>query len=145
MADIYDRAKRASIMSSVRSGGNRSTELRLIEIFREFAITGWRRNHVLPGRPDFIFRRERLAVFVDGCFWHACPLHASQPATNASFWERKLQANLIRDREANRRLRARGWRVVRIWQHELSRTNQARLISRLRRSLTLSNRTRKPE
>src|SRR6266481_5319183 len=112
MADIYDSAKRSAIMSSVRGTGNRSTELRLIAIFRAFSITGWRRKQPLPGRPDFVFRRERVVVFVDGCFWHGCPRHATMPANNRTFWQRKLAGNAARDRAVTRSLRKPGWRVI---------------------------------
>jgi len=84
MADIYDREKRSEVMSRVRGSGNRSTELRLIAIFRKHSITGWRRNQRLPGLPDFVFPKQRLAVFVDGCFWHGCPLHGSVPREQTS-------------------------------------------------------------
>ena len=84
-------------------------------------------------RPDFVFRAQRLAVFVDGCFWHGCPLHATQPKQNAAFWREKIAANQARDRFVTRTLRAQGWRVLRIWEHDLTRKNERRLLSRLRR------------
>ncbi|MBI4324661.1 MAG: very short patch repair endonuclease [Chloroflexi bacterium] len=86
-------------------------------------------------RPDFVFPKLKVAVFVDGCFWHGCLLHATKPATNRAFWRRKLAANKIRDRVVNRALRAHGWRVVRIWEHELAKKNRSRLVARLRRFL----------
>jgi DNA mismatch endonuclease Vsr len=73
-------------MSLIRSRGNRDTELRLITIMRAHGISGWRRHWSLFGKPDFVFPRLKLAVFVDGCFWHGCPLHATSPKTNAAFW-----------------------------------------------------------
>ncbi len=136
MVDIYDSAKRSAIMSRVRGTGNRSTEIRLVAIFRGYSISGWRRNQPLPGRPDFVFRRERLAVFVDGCFWHQCPIHGSRPADNASCWEEKLSANVVRDALVTETLQKMGWHVVRIWQHELTKTNEPRLVLRLRRALS---------
>ena len=78
-------------MSLIRSRGNKATELRLIEIFRERVITGWRRNQPLLGKPDFTFRRERVVVFVDGCFWHGCPKCYKRPASNRKFGMPKLQ------------------------------------------------------
>jgi DNA mismatch endonuclease (patch repair protein) len=60
-----------------------------------------------------------VAVFVDGCFWHGCPKHSTVPATHRPFWKRKLTANKLRDRRVNRTLRRKGWRVVRIWEHDL--------------------------
>jgi len=143
MADIFSRKKRSAVMAAVRSRGNAATELRLIAIFRAHGITGWRRGAVLRWkvaraklkpfrvRPDFVFRARKLAVFVDGCFWHGCPLHATQPKTNAAFWRKKIAANRTRDRLVTRSLRARGWSVLRIWQHALKRRNAARFLARL--------------
>ena len=122
-------------MSLIRSHGNRDTELRLIAIMRAHRITGWRRNWPLFGKPDFAFPKLKLAVFVDGCFWHGCLLHATQPKTNATFWRKKISTNRTRDRLVTRSLRARGWRVLRIWQHELSRKNERHLLARLHRAL----------
>lgn len=76
---------------------------------------------VLPGirrRADVVFARARVAVFVDGCFWHACPQHATRPRANADWWAEKLAANERRDRDTDQRLDAAGWRVVRVWEHE---------------------------
>ena len=86
-------------------------------------------------RPDFVFPTLRVAVFVDGCFWHACPLHATRPKHRAAFWRQKLAANQARDRKVNRALRAAGWRVLRIWEHELATRLEARLAQRIRRFL----------
>jgi DNA mismatch endonuclease (patch repair protein) len=86
MTDVFSRKQRSQVMAAVRSRGNRATELKLILIFRVNGITGWRRNQRLPGKPDFVFRKERLAVFVDGCFWHGCPKHGELPAANRQYW-----------------------------------------------------------
>lgn len=77
-------------MSRVRSRGNAATEGRLIRLFRRYGITGWRRGYRLFGTPDFVFPKLRLALFVDGCFWHCCPQHSTHPAGNATFWAAKL-------------------------------------------------------
>jgi DNA mismatch endonuclease (patch repair protein) len=141
MPDVFTKTKRSEVMARIRSRGNRDTELALAALFRQHGITGWRRHFEIRGRarsplraaahppksgahgvtrptfrvkPDFVFARLRLAVFVDGCFWHACPIHATKPQNNAAFWRRKLAANQARDRQVNRALRAAGWRVLRI-------------------------------
>jgi DNA mismatch endonuclease, patch repair protein len=119
MADVFSPLQRSRIMAKVRSSGNQSTELRLIQIFKAFKIHGWRRRAPIFGSPDFVFPRERLAVFVDGCFWHCCHLHGSLPASNRNFWKRKLARNRERDRLVTRELKKKGWIVLRIWQHEL--------------------------
>jgi DNA mismatch endonuclease, patch repair protein len=153
MPDILTQAQRSVLMAKVRSTGNASTEVRLIAVFRTLGITGWRRGMVVrnaadrrskaqgPGtrlgerrfqvRPDFVFPKLRLAVFVDGCFWHGCPIHATQPKQNAKFWSDKISTNQARDRLVTRRLRADGWRVLRIWEHELEPKSIRRLTTRM--------------
>ncbi len=120
-------------MSLIRSHGNKATELRLIAIFREFGITGWRRNQPLLGKPDFTFRSERVVVFVDGCFWHGCPKCYKRPGTNQKFWDAKIFNNRKRDRLVSRELRRDNWTVVRIWQHQL--VSSASVAGRVIRAL----------
>jgi len=69
-------------------------------------------------RPDITFTRRRVAVFVDGCFWHGCPEHQRKPRSNVDYWKPKLDANVARDRRVDAALLAAGWRVVRVWEHE---------------------------
>ena len=133
-ADIFSKTKRSEVMSAVRGKGNKATELRLVEIFREQKITGWRRHAPVFGSPDFVFPKLKLAVFVDGCFWHGCPEHGTLPATNKVFWETKITRNRARDREVNRELKKRGWRVLRLWEHELRKKREVRAVAKLRRA-----------
>ena len=123
-------------MAAVRSRGNRTTEVRLASLFRAHGITGWRRHQRLPGKPDFVFARERVAVFVDGCFWHGCPWHCRIPQDNRLYWERKVLRNKTRDRAVKHELGHLGWRVVRVWEHALRFPN--RVIRRVRRELLAS-------
>src|SRR5881296_2484832 len=97
MTDIFSRPERSAIMSQVRGRGNAATELRLAAQLRANHISGWRRHAEVFGNPDFVFYRLRIAVFVDGCFWHGCPRHGSIPRTNRTFWRSKLQRNQLRD------------------------------------------------
>jgi DNA mismatch endonuclease (patch repair protein) len=106
-------------MSRIRGRGNKDTELVLAKLFRIHKITGWRRHQKVFGKPDFIFAEPRLALFVDGCFWHCCPKHCRMPAGNRAFWKKKFAANKARDRRVNRELRKLGWKVLRIWEHDL--------------------------
>ena len=69
-------------------------------------------------QPDIVFVRKKLAVFIDGCFWHCCPEHGTAPRTNARYWSEKLQRNVTRDRDTDVRLAALGWTVLRAWEHE---------------------------
>lgn len=121
MADIWSKRKRSEVMALIRSHGNKATELRLITIMRAAGNTGWRRKQPLTGKPDFIFRKQRVAVFVDGCFWHGCPRHGTKPASNRAFWRKKFTANKARDQRVSRELRRQGWCVLRIWEHELKK------------------------
>jgi DNA mismatch endonuclease (patch repair protein) len=151
MSDVFTKAKRSEVMSRIRSRGNKDTELALAKLLRRHKITGWRRHIQISTsprpspqrgegvrvRPDFVFSRVRLAIFVDGCFWHGCPKHATKPKNNRTFWHRKLSANKTRDQLVNQSLRRVGWRVLRIWEHELARKNEARLLNRIRRALAI--------
>ena len=134
MVDVFTKAKRSEVMARIRSRGNRGTELRLMAVFRAHGITGWRRNRPVFGRPDFVFPVERVAVFVDGCFWHGCPRHGRGPASNVAFGQKKFEANKRRDRLVTRTLRRLGWRVVRIWEHALT-GDAGRVAARVRRVL----------
>jgi DNA mismatch endonuclease (patch repair protein) len=131
MSDIFTKAKRSAVMSRIRGRGNKDTELALAKLLRAHGITGWRRNQPVFGKPDFIFPKHKLAVFVDGCFWHGCPKHSTKPKSNRVFWRCKLSANKARDALVTRALRRTGWHVLRVWEHELARKNEARLVSRL--------------
>lgn len=125
MPDVFTKAKRSEVMSRIRGRGNKETELALMKLLRRHRITGWRRNQNVFGKPDFLFRRNRLALFVDGCFWHGCTKHCKIPAGNRGFWKKKFAANKSRDRRVNRELRKLGWRVVRIWEHDLAKRGEA--------------------
>lgn len=158
MPDVFTKAKRSEVMARIRSRGNKNTELALVQIFRANGVTGWRRHvqiriaervtrngtspqpspqrgegETIRVRPDFVFRKERLAVFVDGCFWHGCPKHGSRPKQNRKFWDAKISRNKARDREVTRVLRRNGWRVGRIWEHEL--TKPERVLARFSKQI----------
>lgn len=86
----------------------------------------WARGHryrlhtKLPGTPDLTFPAARLALFVDGCFWHGCPSHCRRPASNSAYWNEKIDGNMTRDLIVISRLEALGWRTIRLWEHEIS-------------------------
>jgi DNA mismatch endonuclease, patch repair protein len=111
---------RSRIMSAVRSTGNRTTEQALASLLRKHGLRGWRRHLPLPGRPDFAWPKERVAVFVDGCFWHGCPRCYRAPRHNARFWKEKVEANRRRDVRVARQLRRQGWSVLRVWECRVS-------------------------
>jgi len=120
MTDVYTKAKRSEVMSRIRSSGNKDTEQALANLFRQNNITGWRRNQKIYGKPDFVFKKLKLAVFVDGCFWHGCPRCYRPPKTNQKFWRNKIARNRDRDISVNQELRKQGWRIIRIWEHDLA-------------------------
>lgn len=119
MSDVFTTEKRSEIMSKVRSKGNLATEKKLIALFKANGIKGWRRNYPLFGKPDFVFPKERVVVFVDGEFWHGHPTRGQIPQTNRDFWQDKIERNKARDSLVNETLFKKNWKVVRIWQYEL--------------------------
>lgn len=132
--DVFSLKKRSEVMSRIRGTGNKETEQVLATLLRRNKVTGWRRKQGLLGKPDFVFRCEQVAVFVDGCFWHFCPKHQTIPKTNRAFWKHKLETNRKRDALVNRQLRKLGWKVIRIWEHDLSK-NPQRCVDRVRKAL----------
>src|SRR5437870_2457167 len=115
MTDWLTREQRSRNMAAIRSRGNKTTEVRFAALLRAARLSGWRRHAHLPGRPDFVFRARRVAVFIDGCFWHGCPRCYRMPEDNRPYWKAKVLHNRRRDQRNTRRLRAGGWRVLRIW------------------------------
>ncbi|MFH1970521.1 MAG: very short patch repair endonuclease [Verrucomicrobiota bacterium] len=126
--------RRGQLMSRVRSTGNQTTEKRLASLLREAGLTGWRRHQFLPGRPDFVWPKIKVAVFVDGCFWHGhdCGRNVT-PRTNAEAWREKIEGNQGRDRKTTHRLRQEGWKVIRIWECQLAK-NPGRCVARIRKT-----------
>ncbi len=137
MPDIFTKAKRSAVMAAVRGSGNAATELRMMALLRAHGITGWRRQQRVFGKPDFVFRAARLAVFVDGCFWHGCPKpkHEPLPENNAAWWAAKLGRNRERDLLVAKTLRKAGWRVVRVWECDLAAKHWRRVARRVTRVL----------
>lgn len=137
MADVLSKQKRSELMSHIRGKYNLGTEMALVSLLREKHVTGWRRHQKLPGTPDFAMRRHKVAIFVDGCFWHGCTRCARnmKPSTNKEYWAAKVVANRKRDRRADRRLRKDGWTVLRIWEHDLKK-RPASCVARIVRAIS---------
>lgn len=131
MADVFNSKKRSDIMSKVRSNNNKSTELALIKFFKENNITGWKRNYHVKGHPDFVFLDKKIAVFVDGCFWHGHDCRNTRPSDNAEYWQKKRERNIKHDKEVTAMFENRGWTVIRIWECELKNKNRSALINKL--------------
>jgi DNA mismatch endonuclease (patch repair protein) len=128
---------RRQILLSVRSsrGHEAQTENPRTKVRNPKSVRASSRR-LLQVKPDFVFQKLKLAVFVDGCFWHGCPKHATWPANRAAWWRRKIKGNQARDALVSRTLRRAGWRVLRVWEHELAKKNSARLMRRLSASIS---------
>jgi DNA mismatch endonuclease (patch repair protein) len=130
---------RSAIMRAVKSKGGRSTEAKLRAALVSHGIRGWRINaDELPSKPDFVFEKELLAIFVDGCFWHGCPKCYRRPRSNRSYWDAKVTKNLERDRRQRRTLRKLGWTVIQIWEHDF-KVSSSVALKRINRSLKNKN------
>ena len=121
MTDVLTPEQRKRNMSRIR-GKNTSPELKLRKMLWESGIRGYRVHYKLPGKPDIVFTRKKVVVFVDGCFWHKCPVCFRPPETNAEFWNEKLQKNVERDLKVTKELEDLGWTVLRFWEHEVKKT-----------------------
>jgi len=120
MVDKFSKNKRSQIMRSVKSSGNLSTELKIIDLFKKLKIIGWRRNYKLPGKPDFVFPKQRIVLFVDGCFWHGHNCRNVKPSSNTKYWRAKIGRNKKRDKKVAETLINKGWQVIRIWECDIN-------------------------
>ena len=132
MSDVFSKEKRSEVMKAVKSKNTKTTELKLIKIFKELHVTGWRRTYPLKGKPDFVFPKKRIVVFVDGCFWHGHDCRNVTPKENSDFWDKKRNYNKAHDEEITKLLTEKGWRVVRIWECELKNKNRELLIDKIK-------------
>jgi DNA mismatch endonuclease (patch repair protein) len=119
MTDILTPDERSVRMSRVRQAGT-DVELRLRKALWNAGFHyRLRTADKLPGRPDIVFVGRKVAIFVDGCFWHGCPIHGTRPKTNAQFWDQKIKRNGERDQQVDNKLAEAGWHVIRLWEHEV--------------------------
>lgn len=118
MTDVLTKKQRSYCMSRIRA---RDTEPEIIlrRIISGAGIRGYRLNYRLLGKPDIVFPKKKTAIFLDGCFWHKCPECFIKPETNKSFWNKKIDSNVKRDNVVNSELKRKGWKIIRIWEHEL--------------------------
>lgn len=138
MTDTFEPEIRSAIMASVRSSGNKSTEWKVRARLVAFSVTRWKmHDKTLPGSPDFVFPKRKLAVFIDGCFWHGCPKCYRRPKSSRAYWDLKIKRNKTRDQSNHSRLRTMGWSVIRIWEHELKGSTD--LPVRLVKAIKLKN------
>jgi len=121
---------RSQLMGKVRRSGTAPELMLRFALHRSGLRYRLKGGVGLPGTPDIAFRRQRVALFVDGCFWHGCPLHGSMPTRNRIFWRSKIARNRRRDKEVDRALEGLGWRVLRFWEHDL-KVNLGRVVCRV--------------
>ena len=116
MVDDISQKQRSCTMSKIRSTMT-EPELRMKPVLE--ALGFMYQPKIVYGRPDFANKSEKVALFIDGCFWHKCPVHYVAPKSNEAYWAQKIERNVKRDKTVNEVLAERGWKVVRIWEHEL--------------------------
>lgn len=130
--DTFSAKKRSWIMAQVKSTGGRSTEKLFVTVLRESKIVGWRRHYPIFGKPDFAFPCKKVAVFIDGCFWHGHPQKYRVPQSNREYWVKKISRNVARDKLVTQTLKDKGWNVLRIWEDAVAKPST---VARLRKAL----------
>lgn len=120
MVDVLTKEQRSYNMSRIR-GRDTKTEIAMRKLLYTKGLRRYRVNFKLPGKPDIVFTKYKIAVFIDGCFWHKCPKCFIEPETNKDFWMNKINSNVERDAETNDILTKRGWKVIRFWEHEINK------------------------
>ncbi|MDG6250408.1 very short patch repair endonuclease [Methanocalculus sp.] len=126
MTDVLTKDQRKLNMSRNR-GKNTSPEILFRKKLCARGFRGYRIHTSLPGKPDIVFIRQKLAIFIDGCFWHKCPLHFKEPETRKDFWMNKINSNVERDKMVNGELEKIGYTVIRIWEHEIKQDSDKAL------------------
>ena len=113
---------------------NTKPEIIIRKLIYDSGLRGYRLNYRLLGKPDIVFPKRQIAVFIDGCFWHKCPKCFIKPATNKKFWGKKIEYNVERDKIVNSQLRKKGWKVFRIWEHEVKneRVVKRKIVNRIK-------------
>lgn len=127
--DRVTREVRSKIMASVRTSGG-TTEIKMEKLLRLRGAHGYRKQWPIAGKPDFAWPKLRVALFVDGCFWHGCPRCNRPSKSNTDFWKSKIVSNRRRDRRVSRKLRKDGWSVLRVWECRISEERTASRIIR---------------
>jgi DNA mismatch endonuclease (patch repair protein) len=137
MTDVLTQEQRKLNMSRIRAK-NTGPEVKLRKMLFAEGIRGYRIHYSLPGKPDIVFTKKKIAIFIDGCFWHKCPVCFQEPETRKEFWMKKIQSNVDRDERVNEQLKAEGWTILRIWEHEV-RKNPEDVVKRISDMLKKAN------
>jgi DNA mismatch endonuclease, patch repair protein len=120
MPDKFDKLTRSAIMSKIKSK-NTSLEVNFRKLLWKNGLRGYRLHYKLPGKPDIVFTKKKVAVFIDGCFWHKCPKCYKEPKSRKKYWLPKITNNAMRDRKNIKILKKEGFEVVRLWEHEIKK------------------------
>lgn len=136
MTDVLTLEQRKLNMSQIR-GKNTGPEIKLRKLLWSKGIKGYRIHHNLPGKPDIAFTKKKIVIFIDGCFWHKCPIDFQEPETRTEFWMKKINSNVERDKKVNDQLRLDEWTVIRFWEHEI-RKNPDEVVKKIKETLDRS-------
>ncbi len=120
MVDVLNKQQRKYNMSRIRAK-NTGPEIKIRKLLWSSGIRGYRIHYNLPGKPDIVFIKKKVAIFIDGCFWHKCPFCFKEPETRKEFWMKKINSNIERDKKVNETLLKDGWNVLRFWEHEVKK------------------------
>ena len=131
--DVFAPEKRSEIMSRVR-GKHTGPEEKMAALLKAAKRAAFQRHAAdLPGKPDFVYRKLKIAIFVHGCFWHGCPRHLRRPSSNMAYWQKKIDGNIRRDKKHRRLLRKTGWSALTVWEHDLKQP--ANVINKVERKI----------
>jgi DNA mismatch endonuclease (patch repair protein) len=133
MTDVHNQEQRKFNMSRIRAK-NTGPEVKFRKLLFANGMRGYRVHYNLLGKPDVVFIKKKIAIFIDGCFWHKCPVCFKEPETRKEFWMKKINSNIERDKKADLQLQKDGWLVIRIWEHEI-RKNPERCIEKIMEKL----------
>ena len=134
MTDVLTLEQRKLNMSRIRAK-NTGPEVKLRKLLFANGIRGYRIYFNLPGKPDIVFTKKKIAIFIDGCFWHKCPVCFQEPETRKEFWMKKIKSNIDRDKKVNASLNDLGWTVLRVWEHEI-RKNPSVVIATIQEKMS---------
>lgn len=123
MTDVLTPEQRKKNMSAIK-GKNTKPEIKIRKLLWENGIRGYRIHYDLPGKPDITFTKYKIAIFIDGCYWHKCPECFREPKTNTEFWMKKINGNVERDQKITKELEDSGWTVLRFWEHEVRKDTE---------------------
>lgn len=131
--DSVSKTKRSAIMRAVK-GKNTKIERDFSNLLRARGFRFSKNSKTILGKPDIVFKKQRILVFIDSCFWHGCPKHLRMPSSNKKYWQVKIERNIGRDKEITRKLKHAGWRVIRVWEHAIV-ANTERSAQRITKAL----------